>query len=205
MPKNKKKRKKIIIKKNKGGRPTKYRKKFIEQAYIACADLGARTKDLCKLFNIDRSNLRAWMRKYPEFRSSIISGKDIWDNDLAEKALKSRICGFTFDEVKIEEVSLKGRRKNNGVFVSVPGIKRTVTKKYYPPEPKCLWFWLQNRQPGRWRNAKYIEKNISTSKTEKEEWLEVLRNIPEKQLRKIQKDIKAVIPDRKKLKRAIDF
>jgi len=192
MPKKKKKQK-IIVEKNKGGRPTKYRKRFIKQAYEACADLGAREEDLAKLFSIKIPNLRGWRRKHPEFHKAIIQGKDLYDTENVEKTLLARAVGFYYDEVTTKDIKLKGKNRNGNV-IYVPAIQTTTTRKFIPGDVRAIYFWLQNRNRIRWRNVKYVDVNVDEKKEVTKKILKVLAHIPKGQLEEIQERYKQILP-----------
>jgi hypothetical protein len=61
--------------KHPGGRPTKYKPEFIEQAGKLC-NLGATDVELFDFFQINIAALNRWKIEYPEFCATIKEGKD---------------------------------------------------------------------------------------------------------------------------------
>lgn len=123
---------------NRGGRPSKFKAEYVEQAYIACARMGATDIDLAKLFAVDEKTINTWKHKHPEFLQSLKVGKDEFDTGMVEAALRERATGYSHPEDKIFN--------DGGEPLIVP------TTKHYPPDTTAGIFWLKNRQPDRWRD-----------------------------------------------------
>ena len=131
------------------GRPSIYDpKKFPHMAYIACAELGAREVDLAKLFQVTPDAITKWKRQHPDFILAIKDGRDVWDSENAEKALKQLTTGYEYEEVSITQ-------KPSGTII-------TKTKKHVMPSITAIMFWLQNRKPHRWKNVRKVEASITT-------------------------------------------
>ena len=54
--------------KHPGGRPTKYRSEFVEQAEQLCRDEGYTDKQLAAKFTVSVKQLYVWKNRYSEFR-----------------------------------------------------------------------------------------------------------------------------------------
>lgn len=125
----------MATKKNKTGRPTKYRKEFAEQAYKLTL-VGMIDVELADFFEVAESTLHKWKKDHKEFSESIKKGKDISDAEVV-MSLRKRAMGYRYDEVKVEE--------------SQDGIKKTVTTKEVAPDPVAQIFWMTNRQRDKWK------------------------------------------------------
>jgi hypothetical protein len=126
-----------------GGRPSKYKPEYNEQAYKLCL-LGATDKELASFFDTTEQTINAWKQNYPEFFESLKRGKEEADATIAQK-LYHRAKGYEHPEDKIFN--------DNGKPLIVPTIK------HYPPDTTAAIFWLKNRQPQRWRDR--VETEIS--------------------------------------------
>lgn len=122
-------------------RPTDYRQEYAEQARKLCL-LGFTDKQLAVFFDVNESTITRWKQKYPEFCTSIKSGKVVADAQVAESLFK-RATGIEVTEVEVRD---DGKKK----------VKR-VTKKHIPPDPTAQIFWLKNRQPEIWRDKPTVE------------------------------------------------
>ena len=126
-----------------GGRPTKYKTEYNQQAFIACKTGGLDNLELCDLFAIKERTFYDWLHDYPEFSQSIKKGKLDYDNKNVASALKHRAIGYSHKEDRIFN--------NNGVPLIVP------TVKHYPPETNAIRTWLFNRDPDNWKDKKEVE------------------------------------------------
>ncbi len=127
--------------KDQGGRPTKYDATFNEQVYKLCL-VGATDKDLADFFDVCEATINNWKLEHPRFLESIKKGKQVADSHVAEK-LYQRAIGYQYTETKTEQ-------ENNKT-------KNTQIVKTVVPDPTAQIFWLKNRQPQKWRDAKNID------------------------------------------------
>lgn len=130
---------------DKGGRPTKYKKEFNEQAVKLCRK-GWIDTELADFFGVDVSTLNRWKEAHPQFRESLKSGKRHSD-DKVEDALYNRALGYEYKETREE--------------VSADGEKTTVTTKQLAGDTTAQIFWLKNRQPERWRDKTETKVTLS--------------------------------------------
>ena len=126
----------------KAGRPTKYKKEFIEQAYNY-ALLGAIDADLAIFFGVNVDTIYEWKKRHKQFSDALKSGKEVADSKVA-KALYTRAIGYSTKETKLAI--------DEGQFTD----EKEVTKNY-PPETTACIFWLKNRQPTKWREKQADE------------------------------------------------
>lgn len=127
--------------KNKGGRPSRYKAEYVEQAYRLCL-LGATDAEMADFFRVTEQTLNNWKKSHPEFFESITRGKLLADAEVAEK-LYQRAKGYSHEAVKIFN--------HQGVEMIVPYVE------HYPPDTQAASLWLRNRQPAKWRDKQDIE------------------------------------------------
>lgn len=121
---------------NEGGRPTKYKDDYDDQAYKLCL-LGSTDKELANFFEVAESTINLWKLEHEGFSESIKRGKSLADANVAERLYK-RAMGYEHKEDKIFN--------NNGEALVVG------TTKHYAPDTTAAIFWLKNRQPELWRD-----------------------------------------------------
>jgi hypothetical protein len=121
---------------NKGGRPTKYKPEYAEQAFKLCL-LGSTDEEMADFFNISVATLYNWKNDYPEFLEAIKNGKIKADADIAN-SLYNRAKGYKQQTVKVFQYQ--------GDPVIVPVVE------HIPPDTGAAMAWLKNRQPKRWRD-----------------------------------------------------
>jgi len=119
------------------GRPTRFEERFVNMAFeIMC--LGATIQKLAEVFQVHRDTIYEWMKVHPEFSEAIQRGRDEFDSEHVEKALKKKCLGFRY----IEKSCVLN---SNGIVIGIKQIK-----KYVPPSDVSIKFWLSNRNPRRW-------------------------------------------------------
>jgi hypothetical protein len=128
-------------KRNRGGRPTRYKPEYADLAYKFCL-LGATNEQLGDFFGVPVSTIHNWRKRHKQFLDAIKKGKSIADANVAD-SLYHRAKGYSHPEDKIFN--------NNGEALVVP------TTKHYPPDTVACIYWLNNRQPDRFRNVKAVE------------------------------------------------
>ena len=133
---------------SKAGRPTKFKPEYVEQAYQACARLGATDKDLAAIFNATEKTINLWKRTNPEFLQSVKRGKQEFDTDRVGNALLKRALGFEYEETHFENPAAKFKL-----------VKRVI--KYQAPDTTACIFWLKNRGSERWRGRQGHVRDIS--------------------------------------------
>lgn len=117
------------------GAPEKYDPKYNEQARKLCL-MGYTDKQLADFFEVCEKTLNNWKKKYPDFLQSLKAGKEFADMEVTA-SLYQRAVGYSHTETKVFN--------NQGEIVT-----HDVTK-VYPPDPLSIKYWLNNRQPERWR------------------------------------------------------
>lgn len=125
-----------------GGRPSKFKPEFIEQAQKLAA-LGATDREAAEFFNVDERTLHRWKHENAEFCQALKVGKEQADARV-EQSLYRRALGYTHDAVKIA-VNAQGE------VTQVPFVE------HFPPDTTAAIFWLKNRKPAEWRDVKAQE------------------------------------------------
>jgi hypothetical protein len=137
--------KKEIVKagdKHPGGAPSLYKEEFCQQALVMTR-LGATDQDLADCFGVCVRTIAYWKNEKEEFLQAIKKGKDEFDTERVEGALRHRALGYDYPEEKI--------------FCKNGKVTRAKTVKHCPPDTAALIFWLKNRDPGRWRDKQEID------------------------------------------------
>mgnify|MGYP000253513775 CR=1 FL=1 len=140
-----------------GGRPTSFKKEYIEQAYKLCL-LGSTDKEMADFFEVAESTLNKWKLDYPLFSESLKKGKAYADANVADR-LYQRAMGYQGTEVKTAT--------HEGII--------TDSKEYvkdYAPDTTAAIFWLKNRQRNKWRDRQ--EHDVKAVEMTHEQWLESL-------------------------------
>lgn len=117
-----------------GGRPTKYKEEYAEQARKLCL-LGATDDKLADFFEVAVSTINNWKIDHPEFLESIRAGKHIADMEVADSAYKS--C---FD--RTVEVLIPMKVKINGYGEKIEIVKAT---QFVQGSDRMKEFWLSAR------------------------------------------------------------
>ena len=130
--------------KSKGGRPSKFDERFIDEAE-KLALLGATDANLSDFFKISLATLDNWKKQHPKFLEALKRGKSIADGDVAQ-SLYRRATGYSHEAVKIFN--------DQGQPMVVP------FTEHYPPDTTAAIFWLKNRRPDLWRDkTEVLNKN----------------------------------------------
>tara|TARA_R110002012_G_scaffold198074_3_gene366797 strand:+ start:2052 stop:2510 length:459 start_codon:yes stop_codon:yes gene_type:complete len=117
------------------GRPEKYQETFNEQARKLCL-MGYTNDQLADFFGVARSTLQLWVKGKAGFSDALKAGKELADMNVTV-GLYERACGYSHIETK--------------VFCNQGEITTHDVKKTYPPDPISIKYWLNNRQPEKWR------------------------------------------------------
>lgn len=125
------------------GRPSKYRPEFVEQAKRLCR-LGATDKDMAEFFGVHVDTIAEWKNVHAEFSDALKAAKAETDAQV-ERRLFERAMGYVHPAVKVFYDS------KTGSVVEHP------YTEHYPPDTTAAIFWLKNRKPEEWREAKAVE------------------------------------------------
>jgi hypothetical protein len=152
---------------NRGGdRPTLYEPKYAEIARRMCAQ-GATRADLADRFGVTINTVVAWQLEHQEFSDSCKQGRETAD-DRVEQSFYERAIGYTYDSEKL--------------FVIEGEVIRAPIKEHVPPDPRAAEFWLRNRRPDRWKDAKQLETRVA----EDDPFLAYLKSIDGRVMRPVE-------------------
>jgi hypothetical protein len=121
-----------------GGRPSVYKPEYAEAACSLCA-MGAINQTLAAQFEVSRSTIDRWIAAIPDFRHAVQQGREAADGAVVS-ALFARATGM---ERKMTRVFC-----HNGQPITVDYMVEL------PPDVRACMFWLRNRQPQQWREAR---------------------------------------------------
>lgn len=131
------------------GRPTDYDPRIHPQLAKWIARGGATDKEMAKEMGIAKSTLNRWKKEHPEFAEALRENKSFVDS-LVEDSLLKRAVGFEYEETEITATPQgSGKDKDKQSKGRVKRVKRLVI-----PDVTAQIYWLNNRQPGRWRNRR---------------------------------------------------
>lgn len=148
------------------GRPSKFKPEFVAQA-TKLAALGATDREVAEFFEVDERTLYRWKHESAEFCQALKTGKGEADNRV-EQSLYRRAVGYSYDAVKI--------------FMPA-GATAPVYAPYVehvPPDTTAGIFWLKNRKPEEWRDAKpdvavNVTNTVPAAPVDKEELRAAIR------------------------------
>jgi len=81
-----------------GGRPTKYKKEYAEQARKLCGNFGATDKKLAEFFGVSEQTVNAWKKAQPEFLESL-KAKDVADDAVENSLYNTALDGNTTAQI----------------------------------------------------------------------------------------------------------
>lgn len=134
-------------------------------AEVLCREYGFISTQLAEVLGCSPTTIDKWMQIYPDFRVAVRRGREQFDSTRVEQSLLKRALGYEYVEKTVKSVFLIGKKANSDVEVAVPAREVTKTYKMLPPDVKAIMFWLQNRQPDRWKSVAYIQAQMNANKT----------------------------------------
>jgi hypothetical protein len=151
-----------------GGRPTLYQPKYAEIARRMCTQ-GATRADLADRFGVTINTIVAWGLEHDDFAASCRQGREAAD-ERVQQSFYERAVGYTYDSEKI--------------FVVQGQVVREKIKEHVPPDPRAAEFWLRNRRPDRWKDAKQLE----TRTADDDPLIAFLKSIDGRVMRPVEQD-----------------
>ena len=142
--------------KHPGGRPSKYKPEYCEQAR-KLAEAGFTDLEMADFFKVAKTTFYRWSATYPEFRNSIKVAKEGPD-DRMEQSLYHRGTGFEWIEqqaFKLKEVKYVDGHKTELERIEVVDVRRCV-----PPDSTAAIFWLKNRRG--WKDKSEVDHGLSS-------------------------------------------
>lgn len=132
---------------------------YLEQIAAMCRN-GATDEKIYNSLKIGRESFYKYKREHTEFSESLRENKEFADLRV-ENNLNKNANGYDYEEevvVMKKEITYNknGKKEKEVVYpVVVP------LKKHKESETKAQQFWLQNRQPKKWRNQSDVNLNIT--------------------------------------------
>jgi len=134
---------------NEGGRPTKYKEEYDEQAYKLCL-LGSTDKELASFFEVAESTINLWKLEHEGFSESIKRGKVSADANIAQRLY---MRAFGVPVVRQQAYKMKDSYyDDSGKKVETERIEVVDLLQEQAPDTTAAIFWLKNRSPELWRD-----------------------------------------------------
>lgn len=124
------------------GRPSLYTPELAEQAKKLCV-LGATDQEIADFFEIDVRTVYRWKADHDAFCQALKAGKEVAD-ERVERSLYQKAIGYEQEEVKI----FMPASKEEPVYAPF--------RAKIQPDTTAAIFWLKNRRPDLWRDAKDV-------------------------------------------------
>jgi len=147
----------------KRGREPLYSDQFVNMARVACSLAPFTDITLGKLFSVSKATIAGWKNAYPEFKTAVLEGKRLYDNDNAVESLNSLVSGIKYTETT-KEIMPVGKEKvyddddnETGEKTIYKMIPTKRVRKFIPPNIKAIQFHLTNRDPESWKLVKAME------------------------------------------------
>lgn len=127
----------------------------VKERMLTLYEQGYTDEQVAKELGVTARTIYNWKLKFHSDFQAIKKAK-ISADELVEAALFRNALGYSHPEEKI--------------FVAFGQVTRVQTIKYYPPDTKAAIYWLNNRQPDRWKNRLTVTPggeldNVSREKT----------------------------------------
>lgn len=145
----------------KTGRPSDFKPEYCEQIKHLIM-LGAKDTEIAAFFHCAVSTLFYWRNHYPEFSEASKRAREEHDA-LVERSLRDKAIGYVATESKVFNI--------NGKLVT------KEVERHYPPDTTACMFWLQNRQPDRWRNVQHFDHSVKVDDAQEVDDLDLARKV----------------------------
>ncbi len=136
---------------------SKYREDFPELVEMHLRK-GLTEAQAAKKLGVSVRTFEEYKSRYPHFLQAIKRGKAPVDFEV-ENALLKRARGYTYEE---KHTVTKIQGKGDKAEATVAEVRRVV--KHVPSDTTAAIFWLKNRDPERWRDAKALEVTGASGK-----------------------------------------
>lgn len=115
-----------------------FKPEYIEQARKLYKK-GFTDYEVADFFETTKTTIRNWAAACPDFERARKDAKEVADREVV-RALHERAMGY---DIPVEKIFCK-----DGV------VTRVMTKEHIPPDPKAAKYWLENRDPEKWRTRR---------------------------------------------------
>lgn len=121
---------------------------------------GLTDEQISKNMDVAYSTFREWVKKFSAISAVLKKSKEIVDREV-ESALHKKAIGHTM--IEQQAIKLKTVIYDNGKRISeTERVELVEVEKAIPPDTTAQIFWLKNRKPNDWRDAKNL--TVSTDK-----------------------------------------
>jgi hypothetical protein len=120
----------------------KYSPKYHDPWAWSLAIRGATDAEISAAFGISERTLNRWKSEHPSFLEALTNGKDAADSKVERKLYERATGCTTTDTETIAQQDGKGK---------LTVIRKRTTAREYPPDTMAAMYWLNNRQPDRYR------------------------------------------------------
>lgn len=118
---------------------------------------GMSEENISKKLNIAYSTFRVYKNKEPALSAALKKGKEMYDNEVVEALHRNTLGGVV--EVK-KAIKLREKTYEKGKIVKETEVIKMVTEEIYvKPDTLAQIYWLNNRQPDRWKNKPEVKEN----------------------------------------------
>lgn len=108
---------------------------------------GYSLKDISNKIGVDPKTLYDWRKEYPEIEAALKEGKEIIDYKVQDALLKTAL-GYKTKESKVTFELLPDPQSGEAKMVKT---KMEVIEKEVPPNVASIQYWLNNRNPDKWK------------------------------------------------------
>lgn len=136
---------KKIDRKANSGRKAKYEPEISPKLAESYAMEGFKDREIAKKLGIGKTTLYEWAAQYPEFRDALKRGKEPVNADIKAAMLKTAFGYF----VNEEEQTITYNPQTH----EATSIKKTIKKRYIPPNGTTQFFLAKNRMPELFRDV----------------------------------------------------
>jgi len=144
------------------GRPSSYSEEIglLIKRYVE--ETGGGNADVARLLGVQVGTIGDWCHAHPHLVAILKDSRDKFNSRKAEVSLLKRVTGYSWDEVSVEETTIKMGQGEKAVMV--PAVKRKVVTRQVAPDVGAVIFWLCNRAPDRWQNVQNVlfEGNLNS-------------------------------------------
>lgn len=133
----------------KKGRPTKFNEIMFAKIKD-CAARGDTDEQIAEAVGVSPRTIGYWKNKCNGFLPSLKANKDIADQ-LVEASLFQRAVGYSHPSEKPFVNRITERDPDSGKITTRTEIIVHHYIEHYPPDTLAAIYWLNNRQPERWR------------------------------------------------------